>query len=98
MSGDHIQITYGAVESVSAAINQFCSQMDEELANVDRKFRTLLSDGWQGMSANAFDAQQQKWHTGAENMKQTLAQLAQKVGDASTHFQTTDSAAAQAFM
>lgn len=97
MGGDIIQIHYGAVESVQAAINQFCGQMESELNTVDRKFKHLLAEGWEGMSAGAFQHQSDKWHNGADRMKQTLQLLAQKVGNASTHFQQTDSKAAQAF-
>lgn len=98
MSGDEIAVQYEQVEHISLAITTFCNQMDEDLARVNRACQQLVSQGWQGMSANAFHAQQQKWNSGAEHMKQTLAQLAQKVGDANAHFQQTESAATQMFM
>jgi len=87
---DDLRYNFAAIESVQAAVNQFCDQMDSHLAEVDGKFQGMLSDGWSGPAADAFQGASQKWHKGAENMRLTLTQLAGKVGNASVNFQQAD--------
>lgn len=97
MSGDNILYSFGTIESTQTLINQFVAQMNEHLNQVDSKFKTLLADGWTGSGANAFQAKSQQWHTSADQMAQTLQQLASAVGNASVNMQQADHAAATRF-
>lgn len=97
MPSDEINYEFSTIESVQALINQFVAQMNEHLDAVDRKFTTLIADGWTGAGATAFHSQSQKWHQGAANMATTLQTLAQKVGNASVNMQAADKAAMARF-
>lgn len=97
MPTDEINYEFGTIESVQTLINQFVSQMNEHLDAVDRKFQTLIADGWHGSGATAFQGQSAKWHQGAANMATTLQSLAQKVGNASVNMQAADKAAMARF-
>lgn len=88
---------FGAIESLSQAISQFVTQMNETLAGVDREFQGLLAQGWQGKGANAFHGASQQWHRQADAMAATLHQLSAKVGTASVNMAQADSAAAARF-
>jgi WXG100 family type VII secretion target len=94
MSGnDDLNYNFAQIDSVQALINSFCNQMDEHLAEVDGKFQALLSEGWQGGGATAFQGKSAQWHQGAESMRATLQKLAGSVGNASVNMQAADRAA-----
>lgn len=96
-ASDDLKYNFAAIESVQAAINQFCDQMDAHLNEVDGKFKGMLQDGWTGPAADAFQGASDKWHKGADNMRTTLNLLASKVGNASVNFQQADHRASLRF-
>lgn len=97
MSDGSMLYNFDGINSVSGSITTFVSQMNQTLNDVDTVFRNLLSDGWTGKGADAFNTASQTWHRKADEMAQTLHQLAQKVGNAAVNMQQADQAAAARF-
>jgi WXG100 family type VII secretion target len=71
--------------------------MNDKLDEVDRTFKGLLADGWQGQGADAFTGCSAKWHSSAGQMASTLHQLSLKVGNAAGNMAAADAAAAARF-
>jgi|GEM_PF-3465489 len=97
MSSDHLVYDFAGIDTVSASINAFVGQMNEQLAEVERAFNALLANGWTGAGANAFQGCKAQWHSNAHQMSLTLQQLGQKVGEAAVNMQAADNAAGARF-
>lgn len=94
---DDLVYDFNGISSLSGSIAAFVSQMNEHLNEVDRTFKNLLTNGWTGAGADAFQGCSDRWHANADQMAQTLQTLSQKVGDASVNMQAADAAAAARF-
>ena len=99
MTGNDGSLVYNfeGINSISASIAAFVGQMNEQLGDVDKTFGNLLSSGWSGAGAEAFQGCSAQWHQGANRMAETLQTLSQKVGTAGVNMQQADSAAAARF-
>ncbi len=97
MKMDDIVYDFGGIDTLSGSINAFVNHMNEKLDEVDRTFKGLLADGWQGSGADAFNGCSAKWHSSAGQMASTLHQLSLKVGNAGANMAAADAAAAARF-
>jgi len=97
MDPDHLVYEFGGIDTMAGQIAAFVKQMNTNLAEVDNKFKTLLADGWSGKAADSFQVCSNKWHTGADQMAQTLQQLSTKVGNAGANMAAADAQAAGRF-
>jgi WXG100 family type VII secretion target len=97
MTGDSIIYNFASIDSVAGSINSFVTQMNNDLGEVDKTFKDLLANGWQGAGADAFTGCSAKWHQNANQMAETLQRLSQKVGNAAVNMQQADQAAAAKF-
>jgi WXG100 family type VII secretion target len=97
MSGDNLVYNFAGIDTMSASIAGFVSAMNADLAEVDSKFQNLLAEGWQGKAAESFFACSRKWHSGAEQMAQTLQRLSSAVGTAGANMAQADAQAAARF-
>jgi WXG100 family type VII secretion target len=88
---------FGGIDSIAGSISQFVSQMNEHLDEVDRTFKNLLANGWEGKGSEAFNGCSVRWHESAGQMAATLHQLSQKVGKAGADMAQADAAAAARF-
>jgi WXG100 family type VII secretion target len=95
--GDALVYNFDGINTVAGQVAAFTADMNAQLADVDKTFQNLLADGWQGAGANAFQGASVAWHKSADQMTQTLQQLAQKVGNAAVNMQQADQAAAARF-
>jgi WXG100 family type VII secretion target len=96
-SSDDLVYNFGGIDSMSASIAAFVSNMDSDLAEVDAKFNNLLAEGWTGSAADAFHQCSNKWHQGAQQMAATLQKLSSAVGTAGANMQQADQQAAARF-
>jgi WXG100 family type VII secretion target len=96
MSSD-IVYNFEGITTLGGSIDAFVNHMNEKLDEVDRTFKTLLGNGWQGKGADAFTGCSAKWHSSAGQMATTLHQLSQKVGNAAANMAAADAAAAARF-
>jgi WXG100 family type VII secretion target len=94
---DNIVYNFSGIDSISGQIVGFVNHMNEKLDEVDRTFKNLLANGWEGQGANAFNGCSAKWHSSAGEMASTLQQLSAKVGKAGTDMAQADAAAAARF-
>jgi WXG100 family type VII secretion target len=92
-----IAYDFGSIDSLSGQVAAFTAQMNASLDEVDRAFKDLLANGWQGAAADAFQGCSVKWHQGAAQMAETLQTLSQKVGNAAVNMQQADQQAAGQF-
>jgi WXG100 family type VII secretion target len=96
-SGDNLVYNFAGIDTMSATIAAFVSNMNADLAEVDAKFQHLLAEGWHGKAAESFYACSRKWHAGAEQMAQTLQKLSSAVGTAGANMAQADAQAAARF-
>ena len=91
MSGD-VPITYnfGAISDVSTAIGTYAGNMDAELGDLYRDFKTLFAQDWSGAAGQACDAAQQQWNQGADEIKAALTQLGIALGGSAERMQEVD--------
>jgi WXG100 family type VII secretion target len=94
---DDIAYDFTGIDTIAGTINAFVNHMNDKLDEVDRTFKTLLADGWQGHGADAFVGCSAKWHGSAGQMAQTLQSLSAKVGRAGADMAAADAAAAARF-
>ncbi|HEY1486610.1 MAG TPA: WXG100 family type VII secretion target [Micromonosporaceae bacterium] len=94
---DDIVYDFSGIDTISGSINAFVNHMNEKLDEVDRTFKTLLANGWQGQGADAFTGCSAKWHASAGQMATTLHSLSLKVGNAAANMAAADAAAAARF-
>jgi len=97
MTNGPLVYNFDGINSIAAQINAFVADMDSTLSNVDKVFRNLLADGWEGSGAQAFEGCSHRWHTSAQQMAQTLQHLSPKVGNAAANMHQADQAAAARF-
>jgi WXG100 family type VII secretion target len=97
MSSEDIVYNFGGIDTVSGSITAFVNHLNEKLDEVDRTFKNLLAQGWQGAGADAFQGASAKWHGSADQMANTLHSLSAKVGSAAVNMQQADAAAAARF-
>jgi WXG100 family type VII secretion target len=99
MSGFDGDVVYnfGTISTISSQIATFCTQLQQDLDDVNKRFKGLLEAGWQGAGADAFGPCQAKWQANADAMKQTLQSLSAKVDQAGMDMQAADQAAAARF-
>ncbi|MGA8118185.1 MAG: WXG100 family type VII secretion target [Actinocatenispora sp.] len=97
MPSDELAYDFAGIDNVKGLITAFVSDMNEQLGAVDKKFTSLIHDGWQGKAADQFHARSQEWHKQAGNMAQTLHQLSNAVGNAGVNMAAADAAAAAKF-
>jgi WXG100 family type VII secretion target len=97
MSNEGIVYNFSGIDSIAGSITGFVNHMNEQLDQVDRTFKTLLAEGWEGQGANAFNGCSAKWHASADQMAATLQQLSTKVGKAGADMAQADAAAAARF-
>jgi WXG100 family type VII secretion target len=95
MANDQINIVYGAVQEISMKVTSFVTSMNNHLGDVDGVFTNLLNHGWRGQGANAFQECSRQWHSKADQMADTLSNLARKVDDTQVNFNAADAAAAR---
>jgi WXG100 family type VII secretion target len=88
---------FGGIDTISGSIAAFVSQMNEHLDEVDRTFKNLMANGWEGKGSEAFSGCSARWHASANQMASTLHQLSQKVGNAGANMAAADAAAAARF-
>lgn len=88
---------FSGIDTISGQIAAFVSHMNDQLDQVDRTFKNLLAQGWEGQGATAFSGCSAKWHASAGQMAQTLHQLSAKVGKAGADMAQADAAAAARF-
>ena len=88
---------FGGIDTISGSIAAFVGHMNDQLDQVDRTFKNLLANGWEGQGANAFNGCSAKWHGSAGQMATTLHQLSAKVGKAGADMAQADAAAAARF-
>ena len=88
---------FGGIDTISGSITAFVNHMNEKLGEVDRTFKNLLANGWEGKGADAFNGCSAKWHGSADQMASTLHQLSAKVGKAGADMAAADAAAAARF-
>ena len=94
---DSIVYDFSGIDTLGGSINSFVNHMNEKLDEVDRTFKALLANGWQGAGAEAFNGCSAKWHASAAQMATTLHQLSVKVGNAAANMAAADAAAAARF-
>jgi WXG100 family type VII secretion target len=94
---DDIVYDFGGIDTISGQITAFVNHMNEKLDEVDRTFKNLLANGWEGKGASAFQGCSLKWHGSAGQMATTLHSLSQKVGKAGANMAAADAAAAARF-
>jgi WXG100 family type VII secretion target len=94
---DDIVYDFSGIDSISGQINAFVNHMNDKLDEVDRTFKNLLANGWEGKGADAFTGCSAKWHASAGQMAATLNQLSSKVGKAGADMAAADAAAAARF-
>jgi WXG100 family type VII secretion target len=91
---DNLYYDFAGITNIADAINRFCSDMDQQLGDVESTFNNLIANGWSGAGADQFGIQQKKWHTNAADLKATLQLLGTKVGNAAFHMNDADNRAA----
>ena len=96
MSGP-IVYNFDGIDSLSGQIAAFVTQMNTTLQEVERTFENLLANDWHGAGADAFGPARQKWHDNAEQMAQTLQNLAAKLSNSAMNMHQADAAAAARF-
>jgi WXG100 family type VII secretion target len=96
-NGDNLVYNFGGIDTIAATINSFVNQMNADLGEVDSKFQHLVAEGWSGTASQAFHACSQKWHSGADQMAQTLQKLSSAVGTAGANMSAADKQAAARF-
>jgi WXG100 family type VII secretion target len=92
MAGDanDLLYQYEGIDTVKEAIMVFVKTMNENLNEVDAKFKNLIANGWHGAGADAFEGESRKWHMSANEMAETLNNLGITVGDAAINMRETD--------
>jgi WXG100 family type VII secretion target len=95
--GDAIVYDFGGISTVAGQIEAFVADMNQTLADVDKKFTNLLTNGWTGAAADAFGALSQRWHKDADQMANTLRRLSTAAGNAAVNMQQADQQAAAQF-
>jgi early secretory antigenic target protein ESAT-6 len=95
MQMDDIVYDFSGIDTISGTIASFVTQMNEQLDEVDRTFKNLLANGWEGKGSEAFSGCSVRWHSSASQMANTLHQLSQKVGKAGADMAEADAAAAR---
>jgi len=95
--GGAIVYDFAGIDTVAAQIEAFVADMNQTLADVDKKFVDLLTNGWTGAAADAFGALSDRWHKDAEQMANTLRRLASAAGNAAVNMQQADQQAAAQF-
>jgi WXG100 family type VII secretion target len=96
-SGDNLVYNFAGIDTMAASIATFVSNMNSDLAEVDAKFQHLVAEGWHGKAAEAFYACSRQWHSGADQMAQTLQKLSSAVGTAGANMAQADAQAAARF-
>jgi WXG100 family type VII secretion target len=92
-----IAYNFDGIDSLSGQIATFVSQMNETLAEVDRTFQNLLANDWHGAGADAFGPARDKWNSNAQQMAETLQNLAGKLSNSAMNMHQADAAAAARF-
>ena len=94
---DDIVYNFEGITTMSGQIDAFVNHVNDKLDEVDRTFKGLLANGWQGKGADAFTGCSAKWHSSAGQMAATLHQLSLKVGNAAANMAQADAASAARF-
>jgi WXG100 family type VII secretion target len=97
MTEGSIVYNFDGIDTVSLSITTFVKDMNESLHEVEQAFENLLSAGWSGAAADAFQGCKAQWHTNATQMAATLTQLGTAVGNASVNMRAADQQAAARF-
>jgi WXG100 family type VII secretion target len=92
VSGGDTDLVYDftGIDSVSSSIDAFVAKMNAHLDEVDMAVIGLLEDGWQGLTADVFDAHSKAWHDSAYDLAKALYDLGRKVGNATVNMQMAD--------
>lgn len=91
MSGDvPIKYNFGAITDVATAIGTYSGNLDVELGDLARDFRTLFQADWQGAAGQACEAAEREWNAGAEQIKSALLRLGQSLGASAERMQEVD--------
>ena len=95
MSGSYggdgtIRYNFGEISDVASAIGTYEGEMDGALNELYSEFRRLFANDWQGAAGEACDQAQQKWNSGALEIKAALKQVGLKLGASAEQMQSVD--------
>ncbi|GAA4970533.1 WXG100 family type VII secretion target [Actinoplanes utahensis] len=86
----NITYNFGQINEVSAGINKFQGDMDQQLNDLYTAFTQLFAQDWTGAAGTACDDARQKWNQGATEIKQALASVGVKLGASADRMQQVD--------
>ena len=86
----NITYNFGQINEVSASINKFQGDIDQQLNDLYTAFTQLFAQDWTGAAATACDEARQKWNQGATEIKQALASVGVRLGTSAERMQQVD--------
>lgn len=89
MSGDEIQVNFGAVSNLASQIGSQVSQIEQELDELKAAI-TKLAAAWTGGANEAFTQIQTSWNNSAQDLQGVLNRIAAAVQAAHDSYVSTE--------
>lgn len=90
MSGDMINVNFGAISSLASGIDGQVKQIETQLEDL-RNAIAKLAQSWEGSANESFTAVQNNWNQSANDLNAVLGRISVAVHNANDAYQQTES-------
>jgi WXG100 family type VII secretion target len=80
MNDGPIHYNFAAIADVATAIGTYEGMLDRDLGELYQAFQSLFANDWAGRAGQACNEAQAQWSQGANEIKEALGRLGQKLG------------------
>ncbi|HEX6595713.1 MAG TPA: WXG100 family type VII secretion target [Acidimicrobiales bacterium] len=85
-----IKVTSEQLEAVSRQLDNGREDVSQQLASMEAQVKALVDADWQGAASASFRDMWDKWHTGANQVKEALAGISQLLAAAARTYRETE--------
>lgn len=85
----YLKYGFDSIGEAAADIRKFITEMDQELEQVETKFKAQ-QEHWSGATQAAFEPAHRKWNSNAKELSQTLLSIAAALEGAGVNMKATD--------
>ncbi|MFI9365492.1 WXG100 family type VII secretion target [Kitasatospora sp. NPDC053057] len=86
---DHILVNFQTLHQASQDVQNSANKIESMLSDL-RKEVVKISHGWQGQAQQGYNAQQAKWDSAAQNLKDTCAKISGSLESAAQSYHATE--------
>ncbi|MFF2144680.1 WXG100 family type VII secretion target [Kitasatospora sp. NPDC058190] len=85
----HILVNFQTLHQASQEVQSSANKIEHMLSEL-RKEVTKIAQSWQGQAQQGYNAQQAKWDSAAQELKETCAKIAGSLESAAISYQQTE--------